>query len=171
MLKREPIAGAPCDKITSVDIVDLARELGERMKPQTVNNYISHLGAVFTIAGPAWGFPLNKQAMDDAQKVMKRLGLTAKSAERDRRPTLAEIDRLMTYFAERNIRRPASIRWRRSSRSPSSRPAVRKKSTRIAWADLDAEGSRVLVRDMKNPGEKYRQQRLVRPAARSVADH
>ena len=26
--------------------------------------------------------------------------------------------------------------------------------TRIKWADLDAEGSRVLVRDMKNPGQK-----------------
>lgn len=26
--------------------------------------------------------------------------------------------------------------------------------TRIAWADLDAAGSRILVKDMKNPGEK-----------------
>ncbi len=26
--------------------------------------------------------------------------------------------------------------------------------TRIAWSDLDEEGKRILVRDMKNPGEK-----------------
>ena len=27
--------------------------------------------------------------------------------------------------------------------------------TRIIWKDLDVEGKRVLVRDMKNPGEKF----------------
>jgi hypothetical protein len=71
------------------------------MKPQTVNNYLSHLSSVFSIARPAWGFPLNKQAMDDAQKDMKSLGITRKSTERDRRPTLAELDKLSEALVRR----------------------------------------------------------------------
>jgi hypothetical protein len=51
------IAELVCDKITSVDIVTLAQELaaGGR-QPQTVGNYLSHLGAVFAIANAAWQY-------------------------------------------------------------------------------------------------------------------
>jgi hypothetical protein len=48
---------------------------------------MSHLSSIFAIARPAWGIPLEQQAMADAQKVMKRLVLNSKSKERDRRPT------------------------------------------------------------------------------------
>jgi hypothetical protein len=36
--------------------------------------------------------------MMDAMLVLKKLGLIAKSNERTRRPTLDELDRLMTHF-------------------------------------------------------------------------
>ena len=99
-IKRETIGTVACDRVTSVDIVDLAKGLGARMKPQTVGNYLSHLAAVFSIAGPAWGYALDKQAMEDASKVARRLGLASKSEERDRRPTLGELDAIMSHFAE-----------------------------------------------------------------------
>ena len=67
---------------------------------------MSHLASVFSIARPAWGFDLDSQAMADAVKVARRLGLTAKSRERSRRPTLDELDRLMAHFGTVRIRRP-----------------------------------------------------------------
>src|SRR5262249_40993120 len=42
--------------------------------------------------------------------------------------------------------------------------------TRISWKHLDAEGSRALVRDMKNPGRRLGMS-MVRSAARSGSNH
>ena len=37
--------------------------------------------------GRMWGYPLDQQAIKDAFTVAKRMGITTKSASRDRRPT------------------------------------------------------------------------------------
>jgi len=157
-IKKHALAAKVADRITSVDIVAFAQELidGGR-KPQTVANYISHLSAVFAIAGPAWGIALNYQAIRDAQKVMKRLGTTKKSDQRDRRPTLAELDTILTHYTQRSLytrRRGDAIPM--EVVIPFAIYSTRRQDeiTRLAWADLDEEHSRVLVRDMKNPGEK-----------------
>ncbi len=42
-----------------------------------------------------WKYPLDRKAMDDAQIVLRKMGIISKSGERDRRPTLAELDRIM----------------------------------------------------------------------------
>ena len=66
--------------IKDFDIVEFAREkLASGVQPQTVAKCKSHLGAVFSIARPAWGFPLDLQAMDDAWKGTKRLGIAQKA--------------------------------------------------------------------------------------------
>jgi hypothetical protein len=59
-----------CSKITSVDIIAFAQAL--KVQPQTVQNYLSRLGAVFAIANPAWGYPLDRQAIKDAMVVAKK---------------------------------------------------------------------------------------------------
>lgn len=157
-IKAHPIAAKPADKITSVDITGFAQELIEGgRKPQTVANYISHLSAVFAIAGPAWGIALDYQAMKDAQKVTKRLGTTKKSDKRDRRPTLDELETILTHYTARSLysrRRGDAIPM--DVLIPFAIYSTRRQEeiTRITWADLDEEHSRVLVRDMKNPGEK-----------------
>ena len=48
------------------------------MSPQTVQNYLSYLGAIFAVARPAWGYPLDQQAIKDAYVVAKKLGVTSK---------------------------------------------------------------------------------------------
>lgn len=96
-----------CSKITSVDIIAFAQAL--KVQPQTVQNYLSRLGAVFAIANPAWGYPLDRQAIKDAMVVAKKLGVTSKGNSRDRRPTLDELDRLMEHFGTIQARRPASV--------------------------------------------------------------
>jgi hypothetical protein len=94
-IKTHDLAETACADVTSQDLVEFARKLRDSVQPQTVANYLSHLAAVFAIARPAWGYELDQQAMADAFKVAKRLGLTSKARARDRRPTLYEIDRLM----------------------------------------------------------------------------
>lgn len=63
-------------------LVEFAK--GMQTQPQTRQNNLSHLAAVFTVARPVWRYPLDQAAMMDAMVV--KLGLIAKSNERTRRP-------------------------------------------------------------------------------------
>jgi hypothetical protein len=56
-IKAFDIASKPCGEISSVDVVTFARQkLDDGVKPQAVANYLSHLGAVFSIARAAWNY-------------------------------------------------------------------------------------------------------------------
>ncbi|OHV24967.1 site-specific integrase [Rhizobium sp. RMa-01] len=154
-IKTYPIAQKAADKIESQDIVGLGEDLLKTgIKPQTVGNYISHLAAVFAIARPAWKIPLDYQAIEDATAVMKRLGYIKKSDERSRRPTLEEMDAIMTHFEDREKRVPDMAPM--TYIVPFAVFSTRRQDeiSRIRWDDFDEGGKRVLVRDMKNPGEK-----------------
>jgi len=151
-IKGYDIANMACDKIGSHDIVTLAQQLSVKRKPQTVANYLSHLGAVFAIARPAWNMPLDEKAMQDAFKVTRRLKVTGKSVERDRRPTLAELDQLMTHFTRRSNYRTTVAPMHRLIAFAIFSTRRQEEIARITWDDF--EGDRVLVRDMKNPGDK-----------------
>lgn len=153
-LKEYSIAEKPCEEITSADIYDLASELGRDKEPQTVGNYLSHLSAVFTIARPAWGIPLDPEAMRDAKLVAKKMGKVAKSGQRERRPTMEELDRLLTHFEERKRRVPQMLPMTKVVVFALFSTRRLEEITRIRWADLEEQHSRILVRDMKNPGEK-----------------
>ena len=102
---------------------------GGGVLPQTTGNDLAHLGAVLSIARPAWGYQVDAHAMGDARKLLTHFqGILAY------RPSSINMLK-MTAFALFSTRRQEAI-------------------TRIKWADLDEEGNRVLVRDMKNPGQK-----------------
>lgn len=148
------IAAMQSDAIKSPDIVAFARDLRGRVAPQTVANYLAHLGAVFSIARPAWGIPLDPQAMADAQKVAKRLGITTKSRERDRRPSLDELDKLLSHFVDAQRRRPRSSPMAAIVALAIFSTRRLDELSRMKWTDLDKDSSRILIRDMKNPGEK-----------------
>lgn len=153
-LKEFPIAEKPCHEVTSSDIYDLAKELGKTRTPQTVDNYLSHLSAVFTVARPAWGIPLDPEVMRDARVVSKKMGAVSKSRSRDRRPTLQELDRLLTHFEDRQRRVSKMLPMTKVIVFALFSTRRLEEITRIQWADLERQHSRVMVRDMKNPGEK-----------------
>ncbi len=160
-IKNYDIADMECSSIGSEHIVAFAEELlaevlpnGEKRKPQTVTNYLSHLSAVFAIAKPAWKYPLDYQAMKDARTVLKRLGVVRKSGQRDRRPTLGELDRLLEFFQQRNRRRPGCIPMDRLIAFAIFSTRRQAEILRITWADYEEHRRRILVRDMKHPGSK-----------------
>lgn len=153
-IKAFDLAAMPCSEVTSSVLVAFAQELSAGRQPQTVNSYFAHLSSVMAIARPAWGYPLAPESMKDALVVLKRLGSIAKSRERNRRPTLEEMDRLMDHFGGVQHRRPRSAPMQRIIAFALFSTRRQEEIIRIAWADLDVPHSRVLVRDMKNPGQK-----------------
>jgi integrase len=150
VIKTYDIAGMRCSHIGSEDVVAFVQSLPGR--PATRQNYLSHLSAIFKLARPAWGYPLNYQAVRDAYMVTGKLGVTGKSRSRTRRPTLEELDRLMAHFGDVQARRPGSIPMQRIIPFAIFSTRRQEEIGRIRWDDY--EGSRVLVRDMKHPGNK-----------------
>jgi integrase len=153
-VKAHDVASLRCSQIGSDEISGFAQELVKKVEPQTVGNYISHLAAVFAVAKPLWKYPLDRQAMKDASTALKRMGVTARSKQRDRRPTLPELDTLMKHFGEIRARRRDSIAMQAVTAFAIFSTRREDEITRITWTDLDEANSRIMVRDMKNPGEK-----------------
>lgn len=144
--------------VTSQQLVDFAKWRmsadGGGVLAQTVGNDLSHLGSVLSVARPAWGYEIDPHAMGDARRVLKRLGMISRSEERDRRPTLDELDKLLEYFFETLQRRPSSAHMPKLIAFAIYSTRRQDEITRIRWDDLDRQGRRVMVRDMKNPGQK-----------------
>jgi integrase len=92
--------------------------------------------------------------MKDAQVALHKLGVVSKSKQRDRRPTLDELDKLTKHFGVIRARRPSSNPMQPVIAFAIFSTRREDEITRLAWADLDADGSRIMVRDMKHPGDK-----------------
>ncbi len=152
VIKISDLGDTKCSEITSHTIVSFARDLNRSVEPQTCGNYFSHLSNIFTVARPAWGYPLSRQAFDDAVTVVKKLGLIRKAVERDRRPNLEELDRLMEHFGRIREHRPSSIPMQKIVAFAIFSTRRQEEITLLRWDDLD--GDRILVRDMKHPGDK-----------------
>jgi integrase len=149
-IKTYDIADKRCGKITSADIVQFVRSIPA--SPATRQNYLSHLGAIFAIAKPAWGYPLDRQAIKDAFIVAKRLGIIRKGGERDRRPTIGELNRLLDHFHLVESRRGGVLPMTRVVPFAIFSTRRQEEIVSIRWKDFDKD--RIMVRDMKHPGDK-----------------
>ncbi|KJZ42041.1 site-specific integrase [Pseudomonas fluorescens] len=127
---------------------------GGGVQPQTAGNDLAHLGAVLSIARPAWGYDVDAHAMADARKVLRKLGYNMKSRERDRRPTQIELDKVLEHFFEMLARRPTVIHMPKIIAFAIFSTRRMDEICRILWEDLDEVRQAVKVRDMKNPGQK-----------------
>ncbi len=151
-IKAADVAKLRCSQIGSPELVAFAKTL--QMQPSTRGNYMSHLGAIFTVARPAWGYPLNQQAMADAMVVLKKLGLVSKSKERSRRPTLDELNKLMAHYEVAEYKYPDMLPMRRLILFAIFSTRRQEEICTVLGSDLDRPQLQLLVRDMKNPGEK-----------------
>jgi len=151
-IKLSSLGALRCSEVTSQALVAYAKSI--KAQPQTVANYMSHLSAVMTVAKPAWGYPLDAQAMADARVVLDKMGIIGRSKERTRRPTLPELERLMRHYAVSELKRPSATPMRAIIAFAIFSTRRQEEITRVTWADLSAEHLELVVRDMKNPGEK-----------------
>ncbi|MFO1208726.1 MAG: site-specific integrase [Amaricoccus sp.] len=156
-VKKHSIAGMACEDVQSYHIVQLADDLAaEDRMPQTVGNILSSLGKVFTLGRPMWNLPLDEKAMADALVSLREVGGVARSNKRKRRPTLEELDELMARFVDRSRRSNAMPMHRLTAFAIFSTRRLGE-ICRLQWDDFEEDhedGPRILVRDMKHPGEK-----------------
>ncbi|WP_124313099.1 site-specific integrase [Pseudomonas chlororaphis] len=143
--------------LTSQKLVEYANErmLKAGVQPQTVGNDLAHLGAVLSVARPAWGYDIDPLAMPDARKVLRKMGAVSRSNERDRRPTLEELDTLLEYYEQMRDRRKQEIDMVRMIGFALFSTRRQEEITRIRWDSMDEAKQMVLITDMKNPGQKY----------------
>jgi integrase len=155
-IKRYDIADMKCSTITSPHVVSFVQSIPAG--PATRQNYLSHLSAIFAVAGPAWGYSLDHQTIKDTFKVTRRLGVTAKGKSRDRRPTLPELDKLMEHFGAVKSRRSDAIPMQKIIPFAIFSTRRQEEIVRIRWSDYqpthNGQSARVMVRDMKHPGDK-----------------
>jgi len=149
-IKNSPLGAKKCSAVDAEALCSYVKTLDTA--PSTRGNYLSHLASIFTIARPMWKYPLDRQAMDDAQVVLRKMGIIAKSDERDRRPTLDELDKLMEHFGVIAKRRAGSIPMQKIIPFAIFSTRRQDEISRIEWKDKEV--GRVMVRDMKHPGEK-----------------
>jgi integrase len=143
------IANLRCSEIKSTHIATFVYSLAGL--PQTRSNYLSHLTPVFAVAKPLWGYPLDPAELAKARVALTALGQISKGNQRDRRPTLDEMDRLMTHFQISRERRPKSAPMTKIIAFAIFSTRRQEEITLLRWDDLDEPGSRITVRNMKYP--------------------
>lgn len=143
--------------ITSQKLVEYANWRMEQdgIQAQTVGNDLAHFGAVLSVARPAWGYDIDPMAMPDARRVLRKMGAVTRSRERTRRPTLSELDHIFEHFCSVRDRRKQEIDMVRVTGFALFSTRRQEEITRIRWDSIDEAGQRVLITDMKNPGQKY----------------
>lgn len=117
--------------------------------PSTVNNDFIWLRTAMRAVRIGRDLPLDLLAVDDAAFICRKEGLISKSGQRDRRPSLDELDQLLTHFEERDGRAQTPMVDIVQFALFSTRR--QEEICRIRWADVDHDRQRVLVRDMKHP--------------------
>ena len=143
------IANLRCSEVKSTQISTFVNSLTSL--PQTRANYLGHLSPVFEVANPLWGYPLDPAELAKARVALTALGQVGKGNKRDRRPTLGELDRLMTHFQIAWERRPKSAPMTKIIAFAIFSTRRQEEITLLRWDDLDEPGSRITVRDMKDP--------------------
>lgn len=153
LINREDFSGLDALALTSGQLVRHARQRRkEGTGPATVNNDFIWLRTAMRAIRIGRDIPLELQAVDDAAFICRKEGLIAKAEQRDRRPTIKELNQLLDYFEERDGRSETPMVHIVQFAVFSSRR--QDEICRIRWADIDEKKKRVLVRDMKHPKKK-----------------
>ncbi|HCE2672281.1 TPA: site-specific integrase [Vibrio parahaemolyticus] len=156
-LRSYDIALVQADKLTATHLVQHCRaRLNEPTAPlpQTVYQDITYLRSVINVAGPMFGYKANIHAHNEAIPTLIQYGLIGRSAQRNRRPTSAELQ-----LAEEGLQKRQN---HRASHIPlvdifhiSILTCMRLgEITRVTWNDLNVADSTLTIRDRKDPRRK-----------------
>jgi len=144
-----PIAMRPATTLTSQHYIAHAtwRRQGGA-SASTVLSDISWISTVMQVSRSAWGIRVDLQELADARNVMTRMKITAKSQERDRRPTPDEIRRIREFLSRSSKRSFNGLDLFDFAIASARRLS---EMVNLRWDDFDAEKRVVLVRNLKNP--------------------
>jgi len=127
-------------------------------KPATINQDISFLRSVFSVAKDFLGVPVSVTPFNDARPTLVKLGLVGKGDERNRRPEVEEITRIIKFANETRL----NLKNKSRVVAPIDKICVFAMFSarrlgeicRIKWDDLDYDKRIVIVRNMKDPRKK-----------------
>lgn len=111
---------------------------------------LTYLGSVLKMARSVWRIHAPRNVVDDAREVLNHMGMLARSNERDRRPTAAEIAALRAWFHRHSRSLTMDIFdfiLDSCFRPPSEICGLR-------WEDLNRDDKTILIRDRKDPRKK-----------------
>lgn len=159
-IKSFAIAEHEVAALTSADLVEFTTQVAEGMygpqtrSPATTANYLSHLTSCLCLAEPGFNIPFDDAIARKARRSAAILGLIGKSRKRTRRPTITELDELMSYFNSRSARDGRAIPMQKIVPFAIFSGRRQAEITRILWEDYCPTQGTIKVRDMKDPGEK-----------------
>ncbi len=146
------LGGLRLDELTRERFIQFGRDRARRgAGPVTVNIDFSYIRLVIAHAAAVRGVAISPEPVELARIALKRLGIIGKSRARERRPAANELERLIGYL-DANPRQ--LIPMGRIVRFAVATAMRQDEITRIRWADIDAEGRTVVVRDRKDPRDK-----------------
>ena len=156
LLKTE-LAKRDVHTLTARVLINHIKERNKTVQPQTAASDLIWLKTVLQTMNATMGLELDLSYFDDARVVLRKEGLIASSAQRDRRPTKQELWKLSRYFHDHN-KTMLHIMWfaiyscRRQS-----------EITNLLWDDINDTKHTVIVRDLKHPTIKNWQKKCKLP--------
>lgn len=136
------------EKLTAQDVVAYVESRG--YGPTTAQHEMAVLGPVLKIAKLAWNYDA-PQVMEQARMALKLAGRISKSRERDRRPTVDELQRLGEWFDAHTSLPMKDLMWF------AVHTAMRSSEiTSLRWSDYNREDKTIVLRNSKNMKGKGR---------------
>ncbi|WP_322866052.1 tyrosine-type recombinase/integrase [Aquicoccus sp. G2-2] len=125
-------------------------ELKPRM-PQTVNSYMATLRTVVYYGGPISKIDMPVADFEVAMRTLKHQRMIGRSAIRNRRPTLVELDKLLTHFLDCYQADRRRVPMHKIIGGAITLAHRQEALCSLPWKDFDDGKARLMVRNMKHP--------------------
>jgi len=158
LLLRGSLADLQANALTSADLIEYCRlRAASGAGPATIEQDVIYLRTCIDYAMRAWKLALatTLAEINAATPSLRKLGLTAKSNHRNRRPTTDELELIMGWLARREQRINASIPHRDIVQFAIATCMRAGEIGRITWRDLDEQRRTVIIRKRKDPSNKH----------------
>ncbi|RLA19354.1 MAG: hypothetical protein DRQ56_05560 [Gammaproteobacteria bacterium] len=147
------IANRPLLQLRSQDFIDhiqLRRATG--ITPGTALNDLIWWRIIYRMALSVWQVPASLDHIEAALMVCRAHKLVGRPDQRERRPTMEELDLILTESADRDGRQELPMVDIILFQVFSARRIS--ETCRVVWADYNKEKKTLIVRDMKDPRKR-----------------
>ncbi|MEM1176045.1 MAG: site-specific integrase [Pseudomonadota bacterium] len=157
-LKRE-LGHLPIAQIRRRALLDfIDRRVSQGAGGVTIGVDLSTLATVLRWARVKLSLDIPLEPIQDAREAMRQDGMTTRSRARDRRPTKNELEALFALW-DGNTRLVTPMTA--ISQFAIATAMRQEEITRLRWEDLDREKKTIIVRDRKDPREKFGNDQVV----------
>ncbi|EEO27623.2 tyrosine-type recombinase/integrase [Oxalobacter paraformigenes] len=140
------------DELTESQIMDFVKiRMGNGAGGVTISIDLSYMSSIFRAAKQLWKIPVSIDVLLSVRANLKYMGIKTRSKERERRPTVEELNLLDQYFRSRPFMKTPMADIIQFAIISAMRDS---EITRITWSDLNIHDKTIIIRDRKHPKEK-----------------